>query len=229
MEGESGKWNGGNARAKAIPLFTFTFHFPSFHSASYLPRMVVSLLLILVAVSYRVVLGITGSTQMDWWHNFSPLAAIALCGAVYLPRRLAIAVPLVALFLSDLALNAHYHAPLFSLDIVPRYLALALCIGLGLLIRRQPALPRLLGASVAGSVLFYVITNTGSWLAEPAYAKTAAGWWQALTTGLPGFPPTITFFRNTLLSDLFFTGLFFACMSVSKVEAPATAKLREAA
>lgn len=192
--------------------------------------MLVSLLLLLIAVTYRVVLGITGSAQMDWWHNFSPLAAIALCGAVYLPRRLAIAMPLVALFVSDVLLNAHYAAPLLTVEILPRYVALGLCVALGLAVRRQPELPRVLGASVIGSLVFYVITNTGSWLAEPMYAKSAAGWWQALVTGLPGYPPTLVFFRNSLLSDLFFTALFVGCMSVSRrAEEPAAIKARELA
>ena len=167
---------------------------------------------------------------MDGWHNFSPLAAIALCGAIYLPRRLAIALPLVALFVSDIFLNAHYAEPLLTIEILPRYLALGLCVALGLAVRRQPQLPRVLGASLVGSIAFYVITNTGSWLAEPMYAKTAAGWWQALVSGLPGYPPTLTFFRNSLLSDLFFTALFVGCMAVArKADAPAPAKVRELA
>ena len=31
-----------------------------------------------------------------------------------------------------------------------------------------------------------------------------SGWVQALTTGLPGFPPTWVFLRNSLVSDLGF-------------------------
>jgi hypothetical protein len=192
--------------------------------------MFASLLLLLVAVIYRVVLGVTGSAHLDWWHNFSPLAAIALCGAIYLPRRLAIALPLAALFISDLFLNAHYAAPLLSLEILPRYFALGLCVALGLAVRTQPALPRILGASLLGSLAFYVITNTASWIAEPLYAKTAAGWWQALVTGLPGYPPTLVFFRNSLCSDLLFTALFVGCMAVSrKAEATVSARIQEAA
>jgi hypothetical protein len=192
--------------------------------------MFVSLLLLLVAIVYRVVLGIAGSTHLDWLHNFSPLAAIALCGAIYLPRRMAIAVPLLALFVSDLFLNAHYGEPLLSLKMVPGYLALALCVALGLAVRRQPALSRILGASVLGSIVFHVLTNTGSWLTEAGYARTAAGWWQALTSGLPGFPPTLIFFRNSLLSDLLFTSLFVGCMAFARRgEAPAPVTTRRLA
>ena len=38
------------------------------------------------------------------------------------------------------------------------------------------------------------------------------GWWQAMTVGHPEFPPTLFFFRNTLVSDLLFTGVFALAM-----------------
>ena len=185
--------------------------------------MFAALVLLLVVVLYRVVSGFAGSTDFAWLHNFAPLAAIALCGAVYLPRRAALVLPLAMLFLSDLVLNLfHYHQPLFTLEILPRYLALALIGGLGFALRGRANLLRLLAASFAGSLIFYVLSNTGSWLYEPGYAKTAAGWLQALTTGLPGYPPTWHFYRHTLASDLGFTLLFFACVAVSR-RAPAAA------
>ena len=81
---------------------------------------------------------------------------------------------------------------------------------------RNRARVALLPASILGSLIFYVVTNTGSWIIEPAYAKTLAGWAQALTTGLPGYPPTWTFFRSTLISDLLFTALFILCMAASR-------------
>ena len=68
--------------------------------------------------------------------------------------------------------------------------------------------PSLFASTLIGSTLFYLMTNTSTWISTAAYAKTLPGWWQALTTGEPGFPPTLLFFRNTLLSDLFFTTLF---------------------
>jgi len=75
---------------------------------------------------------------------------------------------------------------------------------------------RLVLGGLAGAVLFYLVTNTTAWLQNPAYAKTLAGWFQALTTGVPGLPPTWTFFRNTLLSGGLFTGLFVGAMKWSE-------------
>ena len=190
-------------------------------------RMVASLLLLLIAVLYRVILGIAGSAHLDWLHNFSPLAAIALCGAIYLPRRAAIVVPLLALFISDLCLNAHYHVPLVSVRMLPEYLALGLSVAMGLRLRARPGLAPIVGASLLGSIAFYLITNTGDWLADPGYAKTGAGLWQALTTGLPQYPSTLVFFRHTVVSDLLFTLLFVACMAVQP--APCTVRSKAAA
>ncbi len=176
--------------------------------------MIAPLVLLLVVVVFRVVLGIAGSADMTWLHNFSPVAAVALCGAVYLPRRVAWSLPLAILLLSDIALNLfHYHVPFFTMEILPRYFALAMIVGLGFALRGKVRITGMLAAALAGSLVFYVITNTGSWIGEPAYAKTFGGWLQALTTGLPGYPSTWFFYRNTLASDLIFTALFVGCMS----------------
>ncbi len=176
--------------------------------------MFAAFVLLFVVVAFRIVSGFAGSADHSWLHNFAPLAAVALCGAAYLPRRIAFALPLAMLFLSDLVLNVfHYHQPLLTVEILPRYLALALIAGLGIALRGRAGVFALLAASLAGSVIFYVLTNTGSWLYEPAYAKTFVGWLQALTIGLPGYPPTWSFYRNTLLGDAFFTLLFAGCMA----------------
>jgi hypothetical protein len=57
---------------------------------------------------------------------------------------------------------------------------------------------------------------------DAGYAKTLAGWIQALTTGRPGYPPTWEFFRGTLLSGGIFTGLFVGATKLSEAldEAP---------
>lgn len=176
-------------------------------------RMFAALILLVVGVVYRVVSACAGGAGLAWMHNFAPVAAVALCGAVWLPRRTALLLPLAMLFISDVLLNVFcYHWPLLTFELLPRYVALAAISALGFALRGRARLPLLLGASLAGSVIFYLITNTGSWLGEPGYAKTGAGWLQAVTTGLPGYPPTWTFYRYTLLGDLVFTLLFAACM-----------------
>jgi hypothetical protein len=96
---------------------------------------------------------------------------------------------------------------------------------LGRLFSRRTHFLKLLGGGLLGAVLFYLITNTASWLYDPGYAKTFAAWIQALTTGLPGLPPTWEFFRNTLLSGGLFTALFVTAMKLTAdAESPAEKK-----
>ncbi len=181
--------------------------------ARQISSMLAAFVLLFVVVAYRIVSGFAGNADFGWLHNFAPIAAVALCGAAFLPRRIAIVLPLAALFVSDVVLYAFvYHQPLLTAEIVPGYVALAIIAGLGLALREKARLGPLLGASFVGSLIFHILTNTGAWLSESRYANTFAGWIQALTTGLPGFPPAWIFFRNTLISDLLFTALFVACM-----------------
>lgn len=180
--------------------------------------MLPALLLIISAVAYRIITGLAIISGTGWLSNFAPLAAIALCSAAYFPRRYRFTVPIAALLTSDIILNWYYHAPLLEPLMISRYAAFALVGCIGLLLRHRTSLATLLPASLAGSCIFYLITNAVSWLTDPGYAKNASGLVQALTVGLPayGTTPTWMFFRNSLVSDLFFTGLFVGCMSFSR-------------
>lgn len=159
--------------------------------------------LVLIAAGYRVLSGV----YLTSLPNFSPVMAIAFCGALILPGALAFVVPFVALFASDLILNAHFGQPLVSLGMVAMYACYLVAIGLGRALRNARLAP-IFGATVFNSVLFYVVTNAFAWFANPSYPQTLGGLWQSLTVGLPGFPPTWTFFRNSLISDLLFTAVF---------------------
>ena len=171
------------------------------------------------------------SGAATWLSNFAPLAAIALCCAAYLPRRYKFALPLVTLFISDLILNATYHAPLFDPQILCRYLALTVIGLIGFALRRRATWKTMLPASLATSVIFYGITNAFSWLTDPGYAKNFAGLVQALTVGLPQYSatPSWMFFRNSLLSDLAFTAVFVLLMRVQSPRASAEVAVARAA
>ncbi|MEO5755156.1 MAG: DUF6580 family putative transport protein [Chthoniobacterales bacterium] len=193
--------------------------------------MIPALFLVLLAVVYRIASAlIVQGGGSAWLSNFAPLAAIALCSAIYFPRKYKFVVPFAALLVSDIVLDIYYGASLFDPLIFCRYFAFALVGLIGLAISRRPSLKTIVPASIVGSTLFYVITNAFSWLTDPGYIKNFAGLIQALTVGLPQYSatPTWMFFRNSLVSDLLFTLLFVACMSFSRREAalPAAASAR---
>jgi hypothetical protein len=175
--------------------------------------MIPAFLLIVAAVAYRIITGlaiISGSTALS---NFAPMAAIALCAAAYFPAKFKFTVPIIALLISDVVLNLSYGYSLLSPFVLSHYVGFALVGALGWLLRNRASIKTLLPASIAASVIFYVVTCAVSWLFDPGYVKSFAGLIQALTVGLPAYSatPSWMFFRNSVLSDLIFTGLFILC------------------
>src|SRR6185312_2564026 len=128
--------------------------------------------------------------------DFSPIASLALFGgATFARKRAAFLVPLAAMFLSDLVLGFSSITPVV-------YGSFALITCLGFWVRRRPTVWRLAGASVAGAVLFFVLTNFGMWGLGDWYPRTFSGLAECYLAAIP-------FFRNTLWSDLFFSAVLF--------------------
>lgn len=149
--------------------------------------------------------------------NFSAAYALAFCAGVYFPSRMAWWLPLATLAATDALMNVLYYevAPLNAYMLV-NYAAYAGIIGIGRRFSARAPWPNLVVGGLLGAVLFYLVTNTAAWLQNPEYAKTFAGWMQALTTGIPRHPPTWMFFWKTLLSSGLFTGLFVGAMKFSE-------------
>jgi hypothetical protein len=182
---------------------------------TYFAVMLPTIVLILATTAYRICYALAGAPAS--WANFSPVAAILLCSAAYLPRKALLLVALGPLVVADLLLNVHYHAPLIDTGMLSRYFCFGLIVLLGFALRQKHKYKALciFAAAAAGSCLFFVVTNTATWFSSPDYFRSFEGWWQALTAGLPGYPPTLFFFRNTLLSDLLFTALFLTTQAAS--------------
>jgi len=162
--------------------------------------------------------------------DFSVAYALMFCAGAFLGGAMAWWLPLAAMLVTDVALNVfYYHSPAVGWYLLINYAIYALLIGLGRLMGRKAPFYRLLLGGVFGAVIFYLVTNTLSWWMDSAYAKTLAGWVQALTVGRPDWhPSTWEMFRNTLLSGGLFTMLFAAVGKLAS-ESPAdkTAGARE--
>ena len=151
--------------------------------------------------------------------NFSAAYGLAFCaGAFFLGWR-GWVFTFGTLLITDLALNSYYffvlNVPAFHPMQLINYGGFALLLLLGRGFSRQTSWLRLTLGGLAGSVLFYLITNTASWFfnpfAEPEYTKNLSGWITALTRGTSRWSPsTLEFFRNTLISGGLFTALFAA-------------------
>ena len=162
--------------------------------------------------------------------NFSVAYAFVFCSGVYFQGVARWVIPLGTMMATDVALNLYYHVAPFDPHLLWNYAIYALIIGLGKWFGPATGFFRLIFGGLLGGLIFYLIANTAAWLQDPYYAKTIAGWIQALTTGRPGFPSSWEFFRNTLLSAGIFTALF-AGAAKATAESPAdkTAGAREPA
>jgi hypothetical protein len=169
--------------------------------------------------------------------NFSAAYALLFCAGVYFSGRLAWWVPLTTLLVTDFLLDLYYlHLGwhVFTLPTLKyqfiNYVAYVCVIWLGRGFKPQSSFVSLLGGGILGALLFYLITNTASWLfnpfGNPEYTRSFLGWITAVTKGTAGWPQAWEFFRNTLFSGGLFTGLFVGAMKM--VEASESAREKEA-
>jgi hypothetical protein len=159
--------------------------------------------------------------------NFSVFYGLAFCAGAFFSGAMAWWLPLGTMLATDILLNVfYYHMPVLNGYMLIKILSFAGLVGFGKLFSARSSWLSLLSGGLLGAVLFYLITNTASWLYNPAYPKTFTGWIQALTRGTPENPPTWTFFRNTLLSGGLFTGLFAGALKLTEPE-PAEEKDKE--
>ncbi|MCS6851905.1 MAG: hypothetical protein NZ700_12140 [Gemmataceae bacterium] len=167
-------------------------------------RMILLVAMVLAAAGYRLV---------PHPPNFGPVTALALFGGAHFPdRRLALLVPLAAMFLSDLVLGLHGLVPV-------TYACFALSVCLGWWVRRRQNPGRIAVATLASSVLFYVVTNFAVWAWTDLYPRTESGLVACYVAALP-------FFRNALAGDFLFTTVLFGSVAAAEQRLP---QLRPAA
>lgn len=141
-------------------------------------------------------------------HNFSPITAMGLFGAAYFSRQaLTLAVPFIALFLSDLVLNnviySQYYTGFTLITSWWIYAAFGLVMLIGwFLLRQKVTALRVVSASLFASAIFFLVTNFSVWLEGTMYPKTTTGLVTCYTAALP-------FLKNTVMGDLFFSAVMF--------------------
>lgn len=145
--------------------------------------------------------------------NFAPIAAMALFGGAYFNKKVfAFAIPLAALFLTDLLLG--FHNTMWAV-----YLSFIIIVGLGMVMLKKKSVIKIILASVSASVLFFIVTNFAFWATDTLYPTTAAGLAACYTAAIP-------FFHNTLIGDLFFTGVMFGLFELAKAKFPELVRVK---
>lgn len=167
------------------------------------------LLLVLAAIVFRYA-KLTGLVHIEALENFTPWMALAFTGTLLFPKR--VSFLLIPALLMGIGIVATSLGEVLHWEAVAVYGSFGLVAWLAARCRGQIGLLGGLLGVIGCSAGFHLVTNTVSWLTDPAYAKNLAGWAQALTTGigLPGLPPTTWFLRQSLISDLAFSCLLLA-------------------
>ncbi|MEQ1722511.1 MAG: DUF6580 family putative transport protein [Pseudobdellovibrio sp.] len=149
---------------------------------------------VLVFVALFVLILISRWTSHIW--NFTLVGgAFLFAGSYFQDKKIAMALMLSSMLVTDYIIGFHS-------GMMVVYLAYALIVGLGYLLTVNSARFKILGFSLLGSFLFYVVTNFAVWYSGGMYPMTAEGLIQCYTMAIP-------FYRTQLLSDLIFAFAFF--------------------
>ena len=134
--------------------------------------------------------------------SFTPVAASLLFFGARGPRR-QLWMPLVLLAVSDVILTKAVYGYVFTWYqlVTWAWYAAILCLGTKLHDNAKPL--RVIGAALASSVSFFLLSNFAVWAAWDMYPKNFAGLMESYAVGLP-------FFRRGVEGDLLFTSLMFA-------------------
>lgn len=152
--------------------------------------------------------------------NFAPITAMALFGGAYFTdKRLAFFVPLMAMLLSDSIIGFH------STQLVV-YACFALITLIGFRLQNNKTAGKIALSSIAGSTLFFIITNFAVWAFGSFYPHTLAGLLTCYAAGIPFYESSVlgSPALNTFLGDIIYTGVFFGAFALAEKKIPALAR-----
>ena len=142
-------------------------------------------------------------------YNMSPIAAMGLLGSAYFSRKwMALLIPFLATWLSDLFINNMIYPELFDgftwfyAGSAWVYGSYALIIMMGYILLNTVTIARIASSSILATSLFFIITNFGAWIGNPMYPQTFEGLMMSYAAGLP-------FLQGSFVGDLMYSGILF--------------------
>ena len=136
--------------------------------------------------------------------NFTPVLAIALFAGMYLPKKSSLIVPLAMFIIADAFVGFHSM-------IAFTWGSALLIVLLGWKVKENKRITTVIGGSVLGAILFYIITNFGVWAFYTTYAKSWAGLLDCYIAAIP-------YFRNTLTSTLLYIGVLCGLYEITALK-----------
>lgn len=150
-------------------------------------------------------------------YNFAPVAALGLfCGAVMKDKRLAFMFTILAQLVSDVYIELFTAWDgFYGVEQYFTYGGMMLVTLLGTRMGKIKAL-KVLGYSIAGSAIFFIVSNFGVWISIQfgvdlyGYGKGLSGLATTYLMALPFYSKYGTeLFFNTFIGDIVFSGLLF--------------------
>ena len=135
-------------------------------------------------------------------YHFTPIGALALLSASQIRHKVyAFFPPILAMMITDIFYG--FHSTLFFV-----YAGFLLTVVVGFVLTSSRGILKLGGASLAGSIVFYLISNLGVWWATPLYPSSTFGLMECYIAAIP-------FFHWSLLGNLFYTFVFFGLFELA--------------
>ncbi len=173
------------------------------------PRNAVIMIIIIAAALLRIM--INANNDLSSVANFSSIGSMALFGGAYFKGNTkSFALPLLALFLSDLILSftvyAQYRSGLLYDGWFWVYGAFALMVVAGKFLCKEVTLKNIFfSATLAVVFIHWIITDLGVWIGSSFYAQTIPGFYECLVAAIPF---EFRFFAGTALYSALMFGTF---------------------
>ncbi len=144
--------------------------------------------------------------------NFTAIGAMAVFGGSAISnKKVALLLPVAALFLSDVCLQLLNITPGFYGGQLFVYIAFILITWMATYIRK-PGFGNITMAAIWSGVIFFLISNLGVWaFGEHLYPKTFSGLMTCYAAAIPFYKNEFfgNFLLNTIMGNLFFSALLF--------------------
>ena len=127
--------------------------------------------------------------------NFTPILSIALFAGYSFKNNYAFMVPLSIMLVSDYLIGSFEMA----LWVYP---SLLLIFFIGNYFIKKNNYRNIFLSSVLSSLIFFIITNFGSWYGNPFYVQNFSGLMSSYIAGIP-------FYKNTLISTLLYSSFLY--------------------
>lgn len=152
--------------------------------------------------------------------NFAPVSAMALFGAAYFSKKhIAIIIPIVAMWFSDLFINNVVYGRFFDSFVwfysgfYWTYAAFIIIGFVGFALLKKIKTQSLIIASILASTLFFIISNFGVWFSGTMYPNNFSGLIACYTAAIP-------FFKNTIMGDFVYCGVLFSVFEFAQYKIP---------